>query len=214
MAANNKPFGLRPSRRIDGSPWNGQAQYHYCSSSNTDDMYIGDLVKFDTTNRGNTTSDNLGNFPYVGMPAIAKYAAAGTNTRGVIVGFLPEPFFSESPTASLGLKYRKGSTDRIALVCVDTDVLYEIQEAATGTALTVAAIGKNVDVTVTAGTALAGLSKTVVDNGTEATTATLPLRLYGLKPSLGNDFGSASAPDVTVWEVLLNTSDLKNTTGL
>ena len=210
MAATyTRPIGLEPTQYLSGAKWNGQCQLYYTHPSNSDTIYINDLVTLDTSNRGSGTGTK-----FVGLPAIAKYAAGGTVVRGVVVGFLPQPFFTHSATASLGLKYRVASTARWALVVDDAGVLFEAEEINTGTLLTVAAIGKNIDVSVVAGDSSIGISKTVLDNGTENTTATLPLKLYRLVQREGNDFGAANPTFGVRWEVKMNTNDLVSATGL
>lgn len=199
MANTNKPFGLRPAKYLNGSPWNGQANLYYCSATNATAIYVGDLVRYDTTNGG-----SLGTTKFPGQPAITRFAAADTNVRGVVVGFLPEPDFSQDPNASYARKYRVASTERWALVADDPAILFEIQEVNSGTALTVTEIGLNADVVATAGSTTTGISAMVLDNTTEAATTTLPLKIVASVLKEDNEYGSIGQR----WLVKMNTSDL------
>lgn len=209
MAVKTRPFGLRPTQYLNGAPFNGQANMYFCSASDATTIYVGDLVRLDLTNGASGANDQ-----FVGVPAITKYAAGDTHCRGVVVGFLPEPYFSMSATASLGLKYRVASTERWALVVDDPMVLHAVEEINTGTALAATDIGLNIDLSVVAGDANIGISKSVLNNATEAVTATLPLKLVRLLQVEGNSYNTATLANAPVWEVKLNTSDLMNTTGI
>lgn len=205
----NKPFGLRPKKYLNGAPWNGQANLYFVHPSNTNVIFVGDLVIYDTTNGGSGATTQ---FP--GQPAIAKYVAGTARTRGVVVGFLPEPDFSQNADVSYARKYRLASTARWALVVDDPMVLFEVQEVNSGTPLTVAEIGLNVEITnsgaTTGGNTSTGMSSMVIDNTNEATTATLPLRLVASVLAEDNDFGFAAQR----WLVKLNTSELMTATGI
>jgi hypothetical protein len=110
MANANKPFGFRPVRYRNGSPWNGQTQLYAFAASRAGDAFKGDIVQFDATARSTTPSDVYA----PGIPCIlAPTAGITTNSfRGVITGFVPEPEFNQNMRASLGLMYRVASTAR------------------------------------------------------------------------------------------------------
>lgn len=213
MAANaNRPSGLRPAKYLNGAAWNGQTMLHVFHASNATAAFVGDLVQLDTTNGGSPSG-----YKFPGLAAVQRYAAAQINCRGVVVGFLPEPEFSQDPVASLGRRHRLASTARYALVTVDPMLLYGVMEAdatgaAAGTPLTVTEIGLNAELQTAnvAGNTLTGISGMTLNNASELTTATLPVRIveYEQKEDnvYGNDFGR--------WIVKLNTVDLFNTTGL
>jgi hypothetical protein len=213
MAANAyRPSGLRPAKFISGAAWNGQTTMHVFHASDATAAFMGDLVQADLTNGGSPAG-----YKFPGLSAIKRYAAAQTNCRGVVVGFLPEPDFTNDPVASLGRRHRLASTTRWALVSMDPNTLYAVQEAdatgaAAGTPLTVTEIGLNADLQTAnvAGSTLTGNSGMTLNNATDATTATLPVRIVEFEQKednvYGNDFGR--------WLVKLNTVDLFNTTGL
>src|SRR3990167_2498721 len=212
--ANNayRPSGLRPAKYLDGAPWNGQTRLHVQHASNAVATFVGDLVQLDTTNGGSPAG-----YKFPGLPAVMRYAAAQANCRGVLVGFLPEPEFTHSATASLGVRHRAASTTRWALVVDDDRVLHSVMEAdatgaAVGTALTVAAIGLNAELqtpNVSCST-LVGTSGMTLDNASEATTATLPCRIVEFVQAEDNVYGDGYGR----WLVKLNTIDYHNTTGI
>lgn len=213
MAANAyRPSGLRPARYLDGSPWNGQAHMHVFHASNATAAFVGDMVQIDTTNGGSPAG-----YRFPGLCAVQRYAAGQTNLRGVVVGFLPEPDFSQSATASLGLRHRLASTARYALVVDDPSILFSVMEAdatgaAAGTPLTVTEIGLNAELQTAnvAGNTLTGISGMTLNNASELATATLPVRIVEYAQAEDNVYGN----DYGRWLVKLNTSDLYNATGL
>lgn len=112
------PFGLRPVRYRDGSPYNGAVNPYYINSSYGTALYIGDpVVKV----AGGSNAAAVGGFPIGTLPEIQKATAGDGNAiTGVIVGFAPLP-------TNLGLQYNTASTERVAYVCDDPNVVFEIQ---------------------------------------------------------------------------------------
>jgi len=203
MANVSRPMGIRPVRYLNGSEWNGQSEaYFFSSSSNTTAAYIYDPVRFDTTNGGS----NLSTATYPGVPAVFAVASTLTteNIRGVIVGFVPEPLFSNNVTASLGLKYRVASTARYAWVMDDYNVICEAESDAT-TALAATDINKPISTAYTAGSTVSGVSKTVLAQSTAVTNAAKPFRLLRASQTIGNEPWNVSAK----WEVIINNSELQ-----
>lgn len=212
MANAYRPSGLRPVRYISGSSWNGQSMMHVFHASNATACFVNDLVQLDVTNGGSPVG-----YRFPGLPAIQRYAAGQGNCRGVLVGILPEPEFTNDPVASLGRRHRLASTTRYALVVTDPNVLYSVLETAadgvsTGTALTVTEIGLNCELQTAnvSGNTLTGMSGMTLNNASEATTATLPVRIVEFAQSEDNVYGDTFGR----WIVKLNTVDLFNTTGL
>lgn len=201
MANVSRPSGLRPERYLNGAIWNGQAQLYYFHASQANDAYIYDLAQFDSTNRTNGTTDN-----YVpGIPAAQPVVAALTTSawRGVIVGFVVQPDFSMSVTASLGLKYRQASTARYGWIVDDPNVIYQAQETNGPQAN---ALNKTCDITYAAGSQTTGVSKTVINTASFQTAAVRPLRALRYSFNIDNDLTSANPR----WDVLNANSDLAN----
>jgi hypothetical protein len=122
MANADTPFGLRPLRHKSGAPYNGSFNVYHVPSSYATALFVGDpVIKTSTANAAAVSAPGAGDFPIGTLPEINK-ATAGTTNRitGVIVGFAPDP-------DGLGRIYRPASTSRIAYVCDDPDVVFEIQ---------------------------------------------------------------------------------------
>ena len=197
MANINAPKGFVPVRHMNGSPWNGQTKMFLIPSSDGTAVFVGDLVKH--AGGAGSAGTVVAGMDCEGMPtcAIASAGTTGQDLLGPVVGFLVDP-------TALDKKYRVASTARIALVCVDPTVVYEVQEDAVGANIAAADIGLNVPYTTTAGSTTTGVSKMEIDSSAVATTSTLPLKLLGLVKRPDVAFGLAST-DHAKFEVMLNT---------
>ena len=156
MANVDSRFGLRPVRQRGGAPYNGATNAYYIPSTYGTALYIGDPVKkTGTSNTAQVKVPGVGVANIGTLPEINK-ASAGDSQRitGVIVGF--------SPLASdLGKAYNPASTERVAYVCDDPFVVFEIQ--ADG-AIPAASIGLNAVLIYThAGDTGTGLSGVELD---------------------------------------------------
>jgi hypothetical protein len=188
----NRPQGLRPTRHVNGSPWNGQADVFAVLAADATALFVGDVVKLSGTADAN------------GVAAINRLTADSELPLGVIVGFVPDYTNLNIPG-----QFRTASTARYALVTTDPTILYEVQ--ANGTTV-ITDVGLNAGITYTAGSTATGQSAMVLNGATKATTATLPLKI----------FGWVQRPDIDVADgtnmrvlVLVNTSNLAgNTAGL
>lgn len=199
MANVDRPNGLTPVKTITGAPWNGQVNMYLCPAADGTAVFIGDLVKLGGS--AGAAGVMVNGVDVEGMPTIAQ-AAAGDGGVGVVVGFLPNQ-------DNLMVRHRVASTNRIALVCDDPNVVYEIQEVSGGTALTVAEVGLNANVVVGSGNATTGMSGMELNNGTEAATADLDLKILGMSPRPDNALGEHCK-----WLVMINTHQLANMTGI
>ena len=124
MANADTPFGLKPVMHRNGAPYNDAVNPYYIDSAyTTTALFIGDpVLKFtDGSNEAAITVPGMGSFPIGTLPEI-RLAPVTDNTKitGVIVGF------AASPTA-LEDAHRIISTERLAWVCDDPDILFEIQ---------------------------------------------------------------------------------------
>lgn len=190
MANTDRPQGLVPVKTISGAPWNGQVNMYLVRSADATAVFIGDLVKLEGESGAAGTTVN--GVDVEGMASVIQSAAGDTHV-GVVVGFLPDQ-------DNLTRRHRAASTNRIALVVDDPNVVFEIQEVTGGTALTAAAVGLNANVVVGTGSATTGLSAMELDNATEATTADLDLKIIGMSPRPDNNIGEHCK-----WLVLINT---------
>lgn len=197
MANTNAPFGLRPVRYLNGTPWNGQLRPYYCAGDYATALYIGDPV----VHVGNANAAELMGFPAGTLSQIEAVADGDSNDiTGVICGFLPT-------NRDHNLLYRPASTERIALVCDDHNVIFEIQDDGTATPTVDAFVGHNGVLAVgSGGSTTTGLSGYGLDAGggtAPTTTATFQLHILGLSRKQGIEIGAYA-----VWEVLLNQSSL------
>ena len=161
MANVDTPAGFRPVMHRNGAPYIGAFRLYSVAAGYGTALMIGDAVILAGTSQtigGRVLSD-------------VERCATGGVTVGVVVGVVPDTQDS--------LRYRAASTLRTVMVADDPDLLFEIQEGSTGTALTANDAGLNVDYVVASGNTITGLSGTQINNATEATTNTLDLHLIG-----------------------------------
>ena len=182
MANKDAPFGLRPVGELGSNIQNsGTTQYRIVSGYGTA-IYKGDLVILVTATgtlnvAGGTSTDLLGVFNgcFYNDPTTQKptwknyYPGSITPTVGVIDAYVYDDPFK----------------------------LFEVQS--TGSITYVAAVGKNVDTTYTAGSTINGQSK--VEMTATAGTGTAQLRVVGISEDPDNsDAASANAN----WIVKIN----------
>ena len=125
MANADTPMGLKPLRHKSGAPYNGAVTPYYIFSTYATALYVGDPVTRVATANTAAVKTNVGTFGIGTLPSIEKTTAGDSNTdaerqTGVIVGF------SALPT-DLSKQYNPASTERVALVCDDPDMVFEIQ---------------------------------------------------------------------------------------
>lgn len=188
MANNSAPFGALPVRYLSGGPYNGPGNLYGTASGDNVPLFIGDFVKLAGTGTTYTNGNTAASGSY---PNVTK-AASGDVIVGVVMGVVPAT--QDSPI------YRAASSTTPVYVCDDPNVLLAIQEANSGTALTVNEISKNINFTYALGSTTTGQSGTVLDNASEDTTNTLDLKIIGFNNQLPNEIGSVGA----VWLVRIN----------
>lgn len=184
MANADTPFGLRPVRHRNGAPYNGAVTAYYVPASYATALFIGDpVVKTGTSNTVEVTAPGAGAFPVGTLPAINKATAGDDNAiTGVIVGFAGD---ADDPI------YNPASTGRVAYVCDDPDVMFEIQ--ADG-AIAAAQVGLNAVLIYTnSGSTATGVSGAELDTSSDAPAADasnqLTIRSVVNRPD--NEAGSA-----------------------
>ena len=200
MANNDTPLGLVPIRHSNGAPYNGAYSEYYIASTYATALGVGDPVII--TGTSNTTAYK-GNEPGT-LPEINKAGAAGgTYITGVIVGFNLLP-------TDLTKTYNAASTERIAYVADDPDLVFEIQEDGLGTALAATSVGLNADLVFTHDVSTtSGKSGAELDRSTAAGTGTLKLNIRRLVNRVDNENG-----DNAKWEVTINLHTQRHTTGI
>jgi hypothetical protein len=204
----NRPSGAKPSRYLSGADWNGQTNMYAFNASNSVAAYKYDLVSFDTTNRSLALTDNY-------MPALPNVMTVASDIttaiqRGVVVGFLVEPEFNMTVTASLGLMYRVASTKRYAQVVDDPFVVFTVQEEAQSyTSTTANAINKSAGTDYIAGSTTTGVSGMTLKSSDVQTAAVRPFRILRYTQTVDNfNWVAADNPSYAKFDVILSSNDL------
>lgn len=197
MANANKPFGLRPVGKLGASDYDGRGNVYYIPASDATNTYRpGDLVRLtsaggDALGVPGIVKSSAGDGGTLGQGAVGVVIAVGTNRNG--------PFINPNDLTVLYAPLVKAQA-YYALVADDPNLIFEVQEANSGTPLATADIGLNCNLTITANqTGTAPLSNTVLNNGSEATTIGLDVKLLGLTQAADNAFGLAAR-----WRVMIN----------
>jgi hypothetical protein len=192
----NKPFGLRPIRTLNGSPYNGAVQKFIVPSTYGTSIFIGDPV----TLGGTAVSINNEETKY---PTVIKGAKNGVWV-GVVVGI--QPVYGD-----LDVDYAVSGTTVAVLVATDPNLVFEIQGDVDAFDLT--DIGLNASITVSTGVAATGVSNAVLDQSTAAVTATFDFAILGVGKRIGNETDTAAT--YPTFEVRLNNHQYVNAaTGL
>jgi len=177
------PFGLKPVRHKDGTPYNGAANRYSVASGESNDIFIGDPVIISGTGDAD------------GIPGVAR-AAAGDRISGVVVGFGANTSATAGSTTAINRGYRTASTADYVLVADDPTLLFAVEEDAVGGALATTDIGNNADLVAGSGSVYTKRSGYMLDSSTKATTSA-QVRIWGFDQTLNNTIGG-TAP---VWLV-------------
>lgn len=185
---SNAPFGLSPVEYLSGAPWNGQARRYFIPQADTNAYAIGDPLTL------------AGSADARGIPS-AILATPGAALLGPVVGAGGVTYggMSGDPnnlntTVIPATKTR----DYYVLVADDPNIIFEVMEIGTGTPLAAADVGLNANLVAAANSGY--LSGWVLTNTTEATTATLDVKLMGLSQrDPDNRFGFFAQ-----WNVIIN----------
>lgn len=191
MANTSRINGFKVVKHITGAPYNGQGNVYYVPSSDGTAIYPGDLVKL------------AGSADTVGT-ATVTLASAGDAVVGVMMGVVPaklDPITGLLSTGSTSLDtpngvYRAASTAQYVFVADSPDIVCEA-EASNGTPAATD-IGLNANHAVGTPSATAGRSGAYIDFGTEASTATLTLKLLGFVNRPDNEIGASAKMLVSI----------------
>lgn len=174
----NAPNGLRPVKKLDGSCWTGALNNYPVASGYGTSLFKGDPVTI-------LADGTLG------------IATPGSGVVGVFWGIQYTPSTGGLPVNSpnwVASTATQGAVNATAFVIDDPNVVFTIQETngsgAAGTPLTAADVGLNANVAIGTGSAATGNSGASLNNTTEATTATLDLKILGLDTYPGNAVGN------------------------
>lgn len=173
MASVSRINGLKLVTNFTQAGFNAQTVMAFMPSSDSTVVMVGDIVKL----LGDARAAS-------GAPTVTRITNGSTDVPfGVVVGIGFEGVGDTGnipPVNDLNTPvYRRASTDRYVLVCVDPNAVYEAQLLATSqAAATITAnVGLNAPADITAGSTTTGASGMSI--GTPAGTATLPLKIIG-----------------------------------
>ena len=180
MANLDSPFGLRPVRMVNGSPFSNQQNRYRIAANYGTSIYQGDLVKVVTGG------------------GIERVAAGGS---GLILGVFNGCTYTDpSSGKQKWSNYYPASTnasDIIAFVIDAPDTVFEVQADA---AFPVADLFGNFDIVDNSpvGDTTSGISNLELDVTTGATTATLPLKAIDISQDPLNDDVATANTNVLV----------------
>ena len=185
MASTAAPYGLIPIRRLGSGPNSTGVTHYKIASAYGTSIFYGDLVKLHTDG------------------TLIKETAVGTNAApaspiGVFLGCQ----YTDATMGFITRQYWPTGTvaaDAVALVCDDPQAVFKIQ--ASGAISRAEGVGANIALVQTAGSTTTGKSAVAADAATEATTATVLLKIIGFDTAPDNS-ESDTYPDL---HVMINT---------
>ncbi len=159
------PYGLKPVNLIGGQVFAGATRLMQIASGYATSIFYGDLVKRITSgtielDAGTTTATPCGVFLGVSF----------TNSNGQVQ---QQQFYPASQSIKSGTKI-------FAVVADDPDTLFQVVSCSATTTVAgmgIAAIGSNIALIQNAGSTTTGNSAVAIDEGTQTTTNTLPIRI-------------------------------------
>ncbi len=168
----NAPFGLQPRMHTNGSVWNGQTQTFQVADVYGTSIFTGDPVTL------------AGGFLVIGVAAsaiIGVFQGCLYTTAASVITFSPYWPAATATAQALGAE---------AYVCIDTTVLYDVQNSS-ATPIAQVDIGKNANFVAGSGSTITGQSGYALDFTTLATAnPTRNLKIIALVPRPGNTFAT------------------------
>ena len=160
------PYGLKPVNLIGGQVFAGSTRLMQIASGYATNIFYGDLVKriSDGTiekDAGTTTATPCGIFLGVQF------------TNGSTGQVQQQQFYPASQAI-------KSGTQIFAVVADDPDTLFQVVSCSSGTTVAgmgISAIGNNIELIQNAGSTTTGNSAVAINEGTQATTSSLPIRI-------------------------------------
>jgi hypothetical protein len=162
----DKPYGLKPVNLIGGQVFAGATRQMEIASGYATGIFYGDLV---TRVTGGTIEKDTGTT--TATPCGVFLGCTFTNSSTGQVQF--QQFYPASQSIASGTKI-------FAYVADDPDTLFQVVSCSGTTVVAVmgiAAIGTNIALIQNAGSTTTGNSAVAIDEGTETTTNTLPIRI-------------------------------------
>ena len=160
------PYGLKPVNLIGGQVFAGATRLMQIAEGYATNIFYGDLVK--RVSDGTIEKDT------------------GTTTATPCGIFLGVQFTNQSTGTIQQQQYYpasqaiKSGSQIFAVVADDPDTLFQVVSCSATTTVAgmgISAIGNNIALIQNAGSTTTGNSKVAIDEGTQATTNTLPIRI-------------------------------------
>jgi hypothetical protein len=194
------PYGLKPVNLIGGQVFAGSTRQMQIASGYATNIFYGDLVKriSDGTiekDTGTTTATPCGVFLGVSF----TNASTGQVQQ--------QQFYPASQQIKTG-------TQIFAVVADDPDTLFKVVSCSSGStvaAMGISAIGNNIALIQNAGSTITGNSAVAIDQGTQDTTSTLPIRIIDVVRDTAT---GADAFVEFIVKININTHQYTNPTGV
>ena len=201
----DKPYGLKPVNLIGGQVFAGATRQMEIASGYATGIFYGDLVKRVT---GGTIEKDTGTT--TATPCGVFLGCTFTNSSTGQVQF--QQFYPASTSVAAGTKI-------FAYVADDPDTLFQVVSCSSGTtvaAISIAAIGANIALIQNAGSTTTGNSAVAIEQGSETTTSTLPIRIIDVvRDTVITDpsTGAQTFPEFIV-KINIGTHQYTNSTGV
>ena len=200
MANADRPFGLRPVRYQNGTPWNGATKKYNITATDGTALYIGDPVVIVGDSNDAEIVCIGGKFAPGTLSEVTRATAGdGNRITGVVTGVC-----ATDQTSTI---YRAASTARVIEVCDDPNVVFQIQDDAAA-ALSTDTVGLNANLASGTGSAVTGRSAFELDASGPGADSSNQLFILGLA-NLEED-NTASGGNA-VWEVLISLHTSRST---
>ena len=201
----DKPYGLKPINLIGGQVFAGATRQMEIASGYATGIFYGDLVKRVT---GGTIEKDTGTTTATPCGVFLGCTFVNSSTGQV----QQQQFYPASTSVAAGTKI-------FAFVADDPDTLFQVVSCSSGTtvaAMGIDAIGANIALIQNAGSATTGNSAVAIDEGTQDTTNTLPIRIIDVvRDTVITDpsTGAQTFPEFIV-KINIGTHQYTNSTGV
>ena len=160
------PYGLKPVNLIGGQVFAGATRLMQIAENYATSIFYGDLVKRISDG---TIEKDVGTATATPCGVFLGVSFTNSSTGQV----QQQQFYPASQAIASGTKI-------FAVVADDPDTLFQVVSCSTGTTVTgmgISAIGNNIELIQNAGSATTGNSAVAINEGTQNTTSSLPIRI-------------------------------------
>lgn len=184
MANTNAPFGFKDTGLSGGTTPSAALRKFKIASNNSTKIYRNDPVKQLSTGYGAQWTAGTAASQLLGVFVGCEYLSS---SQGKVVY---SPYWPGADAAADATGY--------VVPCNAGAPTPTFIVQSSGTAITLADIGSNADVTIGTGSTLTGQSGATLDQSTLAVTATLPFRVMDVYQGLGNGADTTSSYNIVV----------------